>query len=346
MTQVVDSYAQSRLLAGHPEEFRASLAAWNEIPVDMTYFAPPDWVPPRHPTTIGRPFYVSGRGTYECRSCSTLHFEPYAEDGWWIDRTDHREQLPIRVSVRNVWDTKRSIVLRSGSAHNYLRMVEHVVALRLGLGLDSVMVRTNSGDPPLFDVGSLPIIDKVVRAGLVEQTDRELVYWTVKEPVALMGPHGSFLLMLPAENGDCRLHVDCAVDFPTAIGHQRIQFDVFPEAFSHGAQARTNCSRLEWWFVRTVGKLFADIRNLGYTHRNILIAGRNQYANEPKLLHEGRSLEAVWHRATLDLVAALSLVETGRLAGRVISYKAGHALDVRLTTYLYLQDLLAPVRRD
>jgi UDP-3-O-acyl-N-acetylglucosamine deacetylase len=53
-------------------------------------------------------------------------------------------------------------------------------------------------------------------------------------------------------------------------------------------------------------------------------------------------LEAVWHRATLDLVAALSLLETGRMAGHVVSFKAGHALDVRFTTYLYLHDLLVP----
>jgi UDP-3-O-acyl-N-acetylglucosamine deacetylase len=330
------------LLNGDPTVFRRALEAWNEIPVDMTHFAPSDWVPARHPTTIGKAFYVSGRGTYQKRACSTLHFEPCSRDGWWIDRTDRREQLPIQVSVRNVWDTKRSIVLRSGSAHNYLRMVEHIVALRQGLGLDQVMVRTNSGDPPLFDVGSLPIIDKAMRAGLVEDPSRELTYWTVAEPVALMGPRGSFLVMLPAEKGNRKLRVDCAVDFPTAIGRQRIQFDVFPEAFRHGAQARTNCSRIEWWFVRTVGKLFADLRNLGYSHENILIAGKKRYANEAKLVHEGKSLEAVWHRATLDLVAALSLLETGRMAGHVVSFKAGHALDVRFTTYLYLHDLLVP----
>lgn len=340
---MLDTYATSRLLAGDPDDFRAGLDAWAGIPVDMQYLAPPGWTPSRHPTTLAQPFYISGRGTYERCSCSTLHFEPYAKDGWWIDRTDHGEQLPIRASIRNVWDTKRSIVLRSGSAHNYLRMVEHVVALRLGLGLDSVMVRTNSGDPPLFDAGSSPIVDKALRTGLVEDTGRELAYWTVKEPVVLMGPRRSFLLMLPAEGGDRKMHIDCAVDFPTAIGHQRIQFDVFPDAFRHGAQARTNCSCPEWWLVRTFGKLFADLRNLGYSRNNILIAGRRKYLNEPKLIHEGKSLEAVWHRATLDLVAALSLVETGRLAGRIISYKAGHALDVRLVAHLYLQDLLEPL---
>ena len=85
------------------------------------------------------------------------------------------------------------------------------------------------------------------------------------------------------------------------------------------------------------------MRNLGYTRENILIAGRGGYLNKAKLEHDGKSLEAVWHRATLDLVAALSLLEGGRLAGRIVSYKAGHSLDVRLVLQLVRHDLLEPV---
>jgi UDP-3-O-acyl-N-acetylglucosamine deacetylase len=63
--------------------------------------------------------------------------------------------------------------------------------------------------------------------------------------------------------------------------------------------------------------------------------------NEPHLLQpDGRSLEPVWHRATLDLLAALALIDSGRLAGTVVSYRAGHTLDCRLMTLLYLHDLL------
>jgi UDP-3-O-acyl-N-acetylglucosamine deacetylase len=82
------------------------------------------------------------------------------------------------------------------------------------------------------------------------------------------------------------------------------------------------------------------MRNLGYTRQNILIHGRRRYVNEPRLLHEGRSLEAVWHRATLDLLAAIALIDSGRFVGTAVSYRAGHLLDTRLITLLYLRDLL------
>ena len=332
-----------KVLLGNPDQLPGSIALWAAMPVDMVLRAPPGRSHADRQTTLRSGFCVTGRGTYSKRTDSTLCVEPHDRDGWWIERTDLPEQLPIQVSVRNVWNSSRSIVLRSGSPHNYLRMVEHIIALKLGLGIDNALIRIETGDPPLFDLGSMPIVEGIDRVGLTELPSRPLTYWTVKEPVTVAGPNGSFLNLQPAKPGERNLSFDVAVDFPTAIGRQRIQFDLCEAAFRHGAEARTNCSLMEVIFSKTIGKLLADVRNLGYTNRNILIAGRRRYVNEPRLLHNGRSLEAVWHRAMLDLVAALSLIETGRLAGHVVSYKAGHTLDVRLVTQLVLRDLLEPL---
>ena len=250
--------------------------------------------------------------------------------------------MPIRVAANNIWTTQRNIVLCSGSPHNYVRMVEHIVALRLGLRLDNVRIRMDSGDPPLFDRGSMDLVEALDRAGICETT-RPVTYVTVREPVAILGPGGSFLTVQPCAAGRPVLDLDCAVDFKTAIGRQRIRMRLTPETARHGALARTNCSFAQMAFVKTIGRFFADMRNLGYTTRNILIAGRWGYYNTPLLLNDGKSLEAVWHRAILDLVAALSLVHTGRFVGTVQSYKAGHALDCTLVRLLYERDLLCPV---
>ena len=260
-----------------------------------------------------------------------------------MDRDDLADGLPTRVSVRNVWTTGAivsNIVLCSGSPHNYMRMVEHIVALKLGLGLDNVMIRLGSGDPPLFDRGSLDLADAVERAGIVE-TAAPARRFAVKEPVSIATAHGAFLVLSPPPAGaPPRLRMDVAVDFPNVIGRQRIRFTLDRRAFREACVARTNTSFSKRLYCNTVGRLFADVRHLGYTRRNILIAGRRRYVNEPRLVHEGKSLEVVWHRAALDLLAALSLVEEGRLVGDVVSYKAGHALDVRLVTQLYRRGLL------
>ena len=333
-------YEIGRVVAGDAAAIAAAAVRMRDQPVDLERLHDGPYPFSKWHTTIGSAQSASGHATFSPRN-STLTFSPTREDGWWIRRTDQKEQFPFKVSVRNVWTTARNIVLRCGNPHNYLRMVEHIVALRVGMGVDSLLIETDSGDPPLFDRGNLDLVEAIEKAGIVE-TDAPARFITVKEPVTFGGNRGDFLTFLPAKPGECGLRVDCAIDFPSVIGRQRIRFDVTPETFRIGAEARTNAPSKEYWYAKTVGKLFADTRNLGYTRRNILVHGKTKYLNEPKLVFGGKALEAVWHRATLDLLAAVALLDTGRFAGTIVSYRAGHTQDVRMAGLLYLDDLLVP----
>ncbi len=332
-----------RIVAGSEMAIHAARERFFEQAVDQAFPVPstpdPEW---NHCATLGHEVSVTGPGTYTGRAQRTLVFCPSTTPGWWIQRTDQPESLPIQVSVRNVWTSARSIVLRSGSPHNYLRMVEHIVALRLGMGIDNLLIKTASGDPPLFDRSSMDLVEAFERAGRVT-TQSDAPFVTVKEPVTIGGDRGDFLTLLPAEPGDRALHMDVAVDFPSVIGKQRIQFDVAHDAFRFGAAARTNATFGMMLFTKTIGQLLAETRNLGYTRKNILIHGKRKYLNEPGVVVDGRSLEAVWHRATLDLLAAIALIDTGRFAGTAVSYRAGHTLDCRMMTLLYKNNLLKTI---
>ena len=330
-----------RVLMGDEERLRASVAAFAEQPVDEERLeVPADDVVWRQ-TTIGKTVSVTGPGTFLGKAQRTLELHPSVEPGWRFDRTDLPNSLGIGVSVKNVWTTARNIVLCSGSPHNYMRMVEHIVALKY-MGLDNLLIRMDSGDPPLFDRSSMHLVEAVESAGIVMQHEPATVL-SVKEPVTVVAGNGGFLTFHPAENGNRRLTVDCAVNFKTATGRQRIRFDVNPATFRHGAAARTNTNMWMMLYCKTVGKLFADTRNLGYTMKNILVAGPKHYVNRPGLVHNGKSLEAVWHRAVLDLLAAVALIDRGRLAGHIDSYMAGHALDVDMIKLLYQHDLLEEI---
>ena len=252
---------------------------------------------------------------------------------------DLPEQLDTEVDISNLWTSAQNLVLRSGSPHNYLRMVEHIVALKTGLGVDDVLLKVNSGDPPLFDQSSLPLIKAMEHAKIVE-TQTPATYVTVKEPVAFGGGRGDFLLFLPAENGERNLRIDCAISWDTIIGDQRVLFDVTPDTFRYAAFARTNATRKQYILAKTVGKLFAATRNLGYNKKNILIHGPRGFYTEPRFPVGGKFLEPVWHRATLDLMAALALTGEHRFAGTVVSYRAGHTLDCDAVRALYRNDLL------
>ena len=329
-----------QLLQGDAALMDRQYASFLAQPVDQ------QWIPEikdadHFRTTIAKPVSVTGPGTFFGRAQRTLHLEPTQTEGWWFDRTDLPDAMPIRVAANNVWTTQRNIVLCSGSPHNYMRMVEHIVALRLALNVDNLMIRMDSGDPPLFDRGSMDIVEAIEQAGLA-RTDQPVNYVTVREPVAILAPNGSFLVFKPCTSPIPALNLDVAVNFKTAIGQQRIRIRLTPETGRYGALARTNCSAVQMLYTRTIGKLFADVRNLGYTKQNILVAGRRKYHNTPTMFHNGKSLEAVWHRTILDLVAAIALIDTGRFVGEVCSYKAGHTLDVVMVRNLFEHNLLCP----
>ena len=339
------SYPLGRILLGETQTVRQAHERFHAQPVDAEDVCSGDAGFSGRRTTLGGERSVTGPGTFSGRAQRTLTFKPSDEPGWWIDRTDLAEQLKTHVTIRNVWTSARNIVLRSGNPHNYLRMVEHIIALRLGMGVDDVVISVNSGDPPLFERSSLDLVEAIEQAGIVER-DEPARYVTVKEPVTFGGERGDFLTFLPPENGEKKLRLDCAIDFRSVIGQQRIVFDVTPKSFRHGAFARTNASHAQMLMVRVFGFLMADTRNLGYTTDNILIHGKKKFYGEPRFVQEGsgKALEPVWHRATLDLLAAIALLDAGRFVGRVVSYRAGHTLDVRAATQLVLHDLLCPVK--
>lgn len=336
-------YKIGRIVFGSAASINAAYELFKGQTIDETRLASDRSCPfPQKRQTLAGEAPVSGIGTFYGSVRQTVTFAPSEKPGWWIRRTDLPEQLDTKVDIANLWTSAQNLVLRSGSQHNYLRMVEHIIALKCGLGVDNVLLKVNSGDPPLFDQSSLPLVKAMEHAKIVE-TEQDATYVTVKEPVAFGGTRGDFLLFLPAENGARNLRIDCAISWNTVIGQQRVLFDVTPETFGYASLARTNATHRQYLFVKTIGKLFAATRNWGYNERNILIHGPRRFYTEPRFQVGEKFLEPVWHRATLDLMAAIALTGEHRFVGTVVSYRAGHTLDCDAIRALYRNDLLTKV---
>jgi UDP-3-O-acyl-N-acetylglucosamine deacetylase len=336
-------YEIGRVVFGNAARITAAYERFSRQEIDETRLNSDRSSPfPLKRRTIAKEVSVAGIGTFKGSEKQTLTFAPSERPGWWIRRMDQPEQLDTFVDIANLWTSAQNLVLRSGSPHNYLRMVEHIIALKSGLGIDDLLLKVNSGDPPLFDQSSLPLCEAVEDAGIVEK-DSNATFVTVKEPVAFGGARGDFLLFLPAAPGELNLRVDCAISWDTIIGRQRVVFDATADTFRYASFARTNATHRQYILAKTIGKLFAATRNWGYNDRNILIHGPRRYYTEPRFAHEGKFLEPVWHRATLDLMAALSLTGSDRFAGTVVSYRAGHTLDCDAVRALYRNDLIARI---
>ncbi len=336
------NYTIGDTVFGNPQAIAAAYQQFQTLGLDEVRLTENREPLPTKRTTIAGEAAVAGVGTFEGSVKQTITFAPSEKPGWWIRRMDLPEQLDTFVDIANLWTSAQNLVLRSGSPHNYLRMVEHIIALKNGIGLDDVVLKVNTGDPPLFDHSSLPLIKAIEHAKIVEKSAAP-TYVTVKKPLAFGGKRGDFLLFFPAEKGDKRLRIDCGICWNTVIGCERILFDATPETFRYAALARTNATRKQYLLAKTVGKLFAATRNWGYNDRNILIHGTKKFYTEPRFPMNGKFLEPVWHRATLDLMAALALTGSHRFAGTVVSYRAGHTLDCDAVRALYRQDLLTEI---
>ncbi|HEY5653759.1 MAG TPA: UDP-3-O-acyl-N-acetylglucosamine deacetylase [Pontiella sp.] len=334
------------ILMGDDEAIKTSYKQMNNQPVDWDLSDKDVGSLRKMQTTLANSTTISGPGTFMGKATRTITFEPTHLEGWWLDRSDLPGSLPIRVGISNVWTTGQivsNIVLRSGNPHNYVRMVEHLISLRMGMGIDNLVIKLDAGDPPLFEQGSLDVVEALDQCGKV-MLDKPVNYVTVKEPVTVGGTYGDFLTLAPPDDLDNPiLTVDCAINFNTAIGQQRIIFPVCEELTRMASVARTNTSYSKVLYCATIGKLFADVRNLGYNKKNVSIASKSRYINEPRLPHDGKALEAVWHRAVLDLLAAIALIPNGQFVGRIKSYKAGHRLDCEMVKQLYLNEKLIPL---
>ena len=334
------------VLSGNKDDITSSYEKMQNQRIDLDLRSKQVSLLRKKQTTIEKSISLSGPGTFLGKETREIFLESTPLQGWWLDRLDLPNSLPIRVGIANVWTTGQivsNIVLRSGSPHNYIRMVEHLIALRMGMGIDNLLIRLDSGDPPLFDQGSLDVVNALDSCGKLV-TDNFVNYFTVPHTVSIGGSNGEFVsLSPPLDPNNPQLTIDCAIDFKTCIGKQRIVFPVCEELMRMGSIARTNTSLFKVLYCKTIGRLFADVRNLGYNRNNVLIASKYKYINEPRLIHQKKSLEAVWHRSILDLLAAIALIPDGRFVGHITSYKAGHRLDCELMRQLYLNQVLMPM---
>lgn len=329
-------YPLGAILGGDASDIDAGRCRFAVQPVDEMHLHEGPYPYSMRRTTLAASTSVTGIGTYDRRFQRTVEFVPGTRPGWWFDRVDLPGDFPVEMSIRNVRSAAMNITLRAGSDANQLRMVEHMVALRLGLGVDDLVLRAQSSDPPLFDRSSLPLVEAFQRAG-IRELDEPAKFVTVREPVTFGGGRQDFLTFLPAKPGEFGLRLDVAIDFASAIGKQRIVYDLTPETFLHGAAARTNAPYSLYLYVRTLGRLLNRNLRYGYTTRNILIHRRHSFLNPPVM-----EREAAWHRATLDLLAALALADGGRFCGTVVSYRSGHTQDCRAMAAIERAGLLVP----
>jgi UDP-3-O-[3-hydroxymyristoyl] N-acetylglucosamine deacetylase/3-hydroxyacyl-[acyl-carrier-protein] dehydratase len=235
-------------------------------------------------------------------------------------RTDLPARPTIPADIGHALDGDQNLrrtVLGEGDTR--VGTVEHLLAAVAGLGLDNLVIELNSMEPAEPDGSSIPYVEVLREAGVVEQ-NADKQYLEVKTPVTL-SDHGVTIAALPYP----RLRISFTIEYAhPLIGTQHACYDIDEEVFEKEiAPARTFSMLTDIETLRSRGLI------KGGSLDNSIVVGDEKIMNEEPLRFPD---EFVRHKV-LDLLGDLCLAGAP-VRGHIISHRSGHASNIRLVRML------------
>ena len=279
----------------------------------------------RHQRTLAKPVEVRGVG-FITGARARLRFAPApADTGLAFVRADLPGRPAIAARPDRVTGTARRTTL--GPPETGVTLVEHVLAALAGLRIDNCRIELDAAEPPGLDGSAWGFVEALTAAGAVLQPARRAVC-AVTEPV-VASHDGATIALHPAAPADgLALRASYILYYGprAAIARQSLSLVVTPESFARElAGSRTFLLEAEAHALRQQGigtHLTAD---------QLLVFGSNgpihntlRYADEPA------------RHKVLDLIGDLALCGFD-LAGHLVAYRSGHALNVTLARALVAQ---------
>jgi UDP-3-O-acyl N-acetylglucosamine deacetylase len=238
-------------------------------------------------------------------------------------------RIPVHVNHR-VEIPRRTSLARNGGN---VEMIEHVLAALSGLGIDNCELLVNAAEMPGCDGSSLPFVQAILAAGIVEQeAPRPRLIVT---EITRVGNEESWVEARPTPKGkglSLRYKLDYGPNNP--IGKQNLDLLLTPESFQRElASARTFLLEEEAQWLRE--------RGLGtrVTPKDLLIFNADGVIDN-ELRFEN---ECVRHK-TLDLVGDLALAGCD-VVGQIIAYRSGHRLNAELVKVMLAEGRKENARR-
>ncbi len=276
----------------------------------------------RHQRTLARSVAVSGVG-FVTGARVSLRFRPAdADHGLRFVRTDLPGCPEIPGEASRVTDTARRTTL--GPPDTGVTLVEHVLASLAGLRIDNCCIELDAAEPPGLDGSAAAFVNALADAGVDLQSARRPIFAT-DEPVLVSHNGATVGLHPPDGRGDTRLSASYILDYgPQAfIPRQSATTAISPETFARElASCRTFLLESEVAALRKqgIGRHLtpADVLVFG---RKGPIQNRVRFADEPA------------RHKVLDLIGDLALCGFD-LAGHLVAYRSGHALNVALASEL------------
>ncbi|MBM2814630.1 MAG: UDP-3-O-[3-hydroxymyristoyl] N-acetylglucosamine deacetylase [Ignavibacteria bacterium] len=187
--------------------------------------------------TINQSVSLTGTGLHTGNK-STITFHPAPVGyGYKFIRTDLEKHFEIPALVEYVTDLSRGTTL--GKDDISVHTVEHVLASLAGLQIDNCRIELSANEPPVIDGSSMPYVEVLLKAGIVEQEEpRE--YFIVDETTRYLNDEkGVDIVALPTDDYRITVMIDY---YNPALGSQHTgMFNLEKEFVKEFAPARTFC---------------------------------------------------------------------------------------------------------
>ena len=247
-----------------------------------------------------------------------LTFRPAEENsGISFRRTDLPGKPTVKACGTNVTEVMRGTTIEDGDC--VVNTVEHVLAALVSQGVDNVMVDMDRPEPPIADGSSMPFIELIEEAGVIEQ-DAEREYFIVDKPYYLEMDH-AIINVVP----DDKFRISCTVKYDQSqLDTQYLTMEVTADSFKKElSEARTFCMYFELEYLMKAGLA-----------RGGSLDNANVIHGSTTLSKDGlRYPDEIVRHKMLDIVGDFCLL--GRpMKGHIIAIKPGHPSNVTMVQQL------------
>lgn len=283
----------------------------------------------RKQNTIEQETSVSGFGYWNNKDV-TVTFCP-AEPGQGITfvRTDQSPEVRIKADVQyRIESPRRTVLSHAGQS---VEMIEHIMSALYGLQIDNCDVRCDGAEMPGCDGSSLPFVEALLSAGIVEQ-DALKPRLVVTENSRINDEEDGWIEARPLGKKDKPgMHLQYRLDYGInhILGRETFRCELDTELYKKEiAPARTYLLKEEADWMRQQGL------GLRTTYKDLLVFADPEGVIDNELRFED---ECVRHKV-LDMVGDLAL-SGFELIGNFVAYRSGHRLNAQLVKALLSEGL-------
>ena len=259
-----------------------------------------------------------------------LEFRPAEPDSGITFVRKDAEAARIKAVVANRIETPRRTTLSRGRAR--VEMVEHVMAAFAGLRIDNCEVWVDEAEMPGCDGSSLPFVEVLAQAGVVEQPAPRPQL--IVRNVTRLGNEDAWIEARPTAGAGLNLKFRLDYGSGNAIGRQSLQLAITPDAFRRelaGARTFLLEEEAQWLIARGLGTRT--------TRQNVLV-----FDNNGPMENELRFRDECVRHKMLDLLGDLALAGCD-LVGQIVAHRSGHRLNAELVKALLVEEEIVEGRR-